>query len=360
MKITYIANIRFPTERAHGIQIAKTCESLVVAGAPLELVVPGRATAISADPFSYYGLKSTFPIRYAKTIDTVGWGKIGFIVQSILFGFSARRYIVRDSIVYSRDELPLMILLFFGVCGVWESHTGAWNFAARYVSRRTHMVVISQGLKDFYVSKGIAPERITVAHDGVDLEALHPTEESARSRKNLNLPSTPVAMYVGSLGGWKGTETLYAAAPLVAPITVVVVGGSEDEVAALKPKHPKVHFMGARPYKELSNVLAAADVLVLPNTAHDTVSARFTSPLKLFAYMASGVPIVASDLPSIREVLDEDSAILVRPDDPEALATGIREALVSGGVRALVARKKVEQFTWDERARKILGMLTTI
>lgn len=110
--------------------------------------------------------------------------------------------------------------------------------------------------------------------------------------------------------------------------------------------------------KELPANQAAADVLVLPNTGTDETSVRFTSPLKLFTYMASGRPIVASDLPSIREVLDEQSAYLVTPDDAQALARGITRALSDTGGRSARAFQLVQRYSWDERARGILAALS--
>ena len=66
---------------------------------------------------------------------------------------------------------------------------------------------------------------------------------------------------------------------------------------------------------------------VLPNSGKSDISAKYTSPLKLFSYMAAGKPIVASDLPSCARGASEKNAFLVAPDDPEALAEGIRYAL---------------------------------
>lgn len=89
--------------------------------------------------------------------------------------------------------------------------------------------------------------------------------------------------------------------------------------AALQ-RFPHVSFLGERPYKELPINQRAADVLVIPNTARTAISARFTSPLKAFAHMASDVPIVASDVPSIREALSETNAFFFAPDDARSLA----------------------------------------
>ena len=97
------------------------------------------------------------------------------------------------------------------------------------------------------------------------------------------------------------------------------------------------------PHVEVRARVADAAVAVVP--LPDNLMARyFTSPLKLFDYMAAGVPIVASDLPSIREVLtDGDNALLMPPDDPVALAATIRRLLVNPGLADRLRRTAFEQ-----------------
>jgi glycosyltransferase involved in cell wall biosynthesis len=102
----------------------------------------------------------------------------------------------------------------------------------------------------------------------------------------------------------------------------------------------------------------AADVLVLPNTAKEEISARYTSPMKLFEYMASGTPVVASRLPSIVELTGEQRATLVEPDDPQALASGIKSVLAGGEARSAHALAWVRDHAWQERAVRILHSLS--
>ncbi len=363
MKITYIANIRFPTERAHGIQIAKTCEALSLAGAEVELVVTDRATGIEEDAQTYFNLRRAFPIHRVSVPDIVRWGRIGFLIESIIFALGARSH-AGKGIVYCRDEWVLALLMILGIrTAVWESHTGAWNAAARFVARRARALIpITQGLSDFYAARGIPRAKMWVAPDGVSLEDFvsHAPKEEVRKRLGLSAHAK-VALYIGGQGGWKGTDTLYAAAEkLPKDVIVAVIGGKKEDVPTLSERHPRVLFFGPRPYTELADNQAAADVLILPNTGASEISVRFTSPLKLFTYMASGVPIVTSDLPSIREVVDEESALFVPADDPHALAEGIMQVLGNtedAARRAAAARALIPRYTWAKRAERILAFL---
>ena len=110
MKILYLAFVRLPTERAHGLQIMKTCEAFAHAGAKVELVIPGRATAIAVDPFSYYAVKKSFALTSLATPDLVRWGRAGFIFSLFWFAEVAkwRKVFWRADIIYSRDALVLL------------------------------------------------------------------------------------------------------------------------------------------------------------------------------------------------------------------------------------------------------------
>jgi glycosyltransferase involved in cell wall biosynthesis len=125
----------------------------------------------------------------------------------------------------------------------------------------------------------------------------------------------------------------------------------------------RVLFHGQVSPREVRVHLQEAAVAVLPLT-QDLISASFTSPLKLFEYMAAGVPIVASDLPSTREILTpEVNAVLVPPNNPQALAAGIQRVLEDRDLANRIAQKALEdvmQFSWKKRAEKIIIFLNAI
>ncbi|MEK7093180.1 MAG: glycosyltransferase family 4 protein [Patescibacteria group bacterium] len=367
MNIIYISNARIPTEWAHGLQIMKTCEALALSGARLELWIPDKKMDIREDPFAYYGVKKAFSIKRFFTLDLVWLGKIGFIIQSVSFALSilpSLRRTKRDA-VYCRDEIIVALLIFFGVRDiVWESHDGSWGVFARYAAQYARrMVVVTQGLKDFYCERGIVAGNIHVIPNGIDLKSFEHPESVEKARARLGLPpDKKIALYIGMLEGWKGTGTLLKAASLVSGGTVIaIIGGeSEQQVARLADEYPHTRFLGFRPVRELADNQAAAEVLILPNTGVGDISVRFTSPLKLLSYMASGRPIIASDLPSIREVVGEKDAFLVPPDNPDALAKMIDTVLENpydAERRAQAARERVQEYTWEKRAHRILGVI---
>lgn len=141
-----------------------------------------------------------------------------------------------------------------------------------------------------------------------------------------------------------------------------MIGGKGKDIVEIKEKFQKenILILGHRPYKEIPLYLKASDVLVLPNKRGDRASEEYTSPMKMFEYMASGVPIVASNLPSIKEVLNKENAILVEPNNPESLAEGIKKILQNKNLADKISRwalRDVQNHTWQKRVEKIINFI---
>jgi len=340
-KLFYIANVRMPTEKAHGIQIAKMCEAFANQGCTVELIVPIRKTTIPQDPFEYYSVKKNFKITKLWCLDTVSWGWLGFWIESITFAKIAMLYVLfKKGIFYTREEFLAFCLALLGKKVMWEAHMGQRNFFVYYLIRhRVPTIVISKGLKEFYVTLGAKEEHIQIAHDGVDVAQFDIKTSQAEARQKLGLnKDAKIIMYTGSRYVWKGVDTLEQAGKLLPGVQILIVSD--------------------RPYSEIPMYLRAADVLVLPNSAKKEVSKTYTSPMKLFEYMASSVPIVASDLQSLREVLDDSTCYFFISDNSESLATVITKALkdLQAPAKAARAHEKVQRYTWGNRAESILKL----
>ena len=109
---------------------------------------------------------------------------------------------------------------------------------------------------------------------------------------------------------------------------VVFVGGTLNDIKNFKKKYiesKNILFTGYKEHKEIPIWQKSADVLVLPNTAKEKISKYYTSPMKLFEYMASKRAIIASDIPSIRELVNDDMVYFVEPDNPLKLSNGIKD-----------------------------------
>lgn len=367
MKIAYVANSRFPSERAHMVQMVAMCNAFVSCGHSVTLFVTDRKTHITEDLETYFGVPITFAIVRIKTPDIAGnanriprflW-PVSFFMQRFAFAWGAARYIQQESFdhIYGRDEWVLwLISLVLKTPSTWESHEARYSFATRRLLRKqTPFVVISEGIRDFYIEKGVSKEKILVAHDAVDDRFFETTISQTEARRELGIESSrPVVMYIGGLDAWKGVDILFTAAKLGRDVyDVYIIGGNKNEIAILEKQHHDVKFLGHKSYKYLHRYQQAADVLVIPNTAKNPLSEKYTSPLKLFSYMTSKVPIVASKIPSIMVVLGYDAAYFFEPDDATSLHRHIIDALHDSNrkVRAIKAFELSKKYVWKQRAQ---------
>lgn len=363
MKISFIMNIRMPTEKAHGYQIAKMCEALALLGANVSLVVPTRKNGIHGDIFSYYKVRDNFSIKYIPTFDALAFlsgSRAGFYLQAISFLLSVRREPVsRDSIVITRNP---EIAWWYGrkrYQVLYDAHSFPFRGVCllKWLLKNTVGIIAnSDGTAEAFRSAGFS--NILVAPNAVDLLQFEGT--IVQSKNELGLPTGRIAMYVGHLYEWKGVGVVVEAArrSKIKNFNFVFVGGTDADLAHLHSETRNIknfHLMGRRPHHEVPALMKSADVLLLPNIPSTKESTVYTSPIKMFEYMASGVPIVASDLPSIKEILNDKNSFLVKSGNSEALLRGIEQALLDGAKeRSIQAKEDVQQYTWDKRAQKIL------
>ena len=377
MKLIYIANVRIPTEKAHGIQIMKMCQAFAVAGYDLTLVVPRRKNEIKKSIWEYYDQEKNFRIEYLKITDfmKIVIPRISFYLQSRSFLKSVLFYLKNKNldIVYSRDLAFAKRLSFFNKNVFCEMHSLPRSFDKNDLEKIKGVITITKGLKDALIKKGIPEDRILIAPDGVNIENFDIDISKEEVRKKLDLPlNKKIVLYTGHLYKWKGaTVLLKAAQNFQFPISnfqnilFVFVGGTEKDISNFKHqvlilKLNNVLVIGHRPHQEIPAWLRAADVLVLPNSGKAEISKSWTSPMKMFEYMASQRPIVASDLPSIREILNENNAILVKSDNPQNLAEGINQALENPDFSVKIssqAYQDVQKYTWQKRVDNILKFI---
>jgi glycosyltransferase involved in cell wall biosynthesis len=375
MKIIYIANSRIPTEKAHGIQIMKMCEAFARAGNEVELILPRRLNQIKNDPFEYYKVERIFKIKKIPCLDLITLdkyiGHLGLWLESLTFylSFLLRFILERADMFYTRDRLFLP-LGWLRKNVVFEAHAFPSRFFlySPFIKRLKKIIVITRGLKELFIERGISAEKILVAPDGVDFDKFNLAKSREECRNTLNLPlDKKIVLYAGHLYPWKGADALAQSSRLLPDnVLVYFVGGTGEDVERFKNKYSdiqRVEIIGYRPYGEIPLWLRAADVLVLPNSGKEDISKYWTSPMKMFEYMASGTPIVASDLPSIGEILDETNAVLVAPDDQEALAEGIRRVLGDTNLARALAQKTLEdvrRYSWQRRSEAILNFALSI
>ncbi|TSC68605.1 MAG: group 1 glycosyl transferase [Parcubacteria group bacterium Gr01-1014_56] len=363
----YIANARMPTEKAHGIQIAKMCEAFLEAGVNLVLVLPRRGSPGKSIK-DFYGLRKDIPTVTLPVIDLHNKGPFWYHVSSYSFIISYFFYILlcvdkKHSVIYTvdLDRFSYRALSYLGVPFFSEMHGGKPSnvLHRKFFSKASGIIPTNYITKQELQEKFHMPEeKFLVEPNGVDLSSFAPfSKEEAREQLGVSKDSALV-LYVGRIFDWKGLDILTEAAPLLPEsVTLGMVGGVAEEyerIAGHKP-NPRIQFFGSQPYARIPLWIAAADVLLVLGTKRDEQSYHYTSPMKVFEYMASKRPIVASKTPALMDVLDPQACYFYEPDNAESLAHTIEEALNDNGqeMRIEVAYKIVQKYTWNLRAQRI-------
>jgi glycosyltransferase involved in cell wall biosynthesis len=379
-RLLYVANVRLPSERANAYQILAQVDALTAAGFEATILVPARRnpSAVRDDQIAkWYGLRADPRIERLRCIDWIDsvaprFQRVPFVLQSLTFARSlaSRLRAAPPSIVYTRDAWSLALSdpalhrrhrVFFEVHDLPE-HPGRLRRFVAAAKRCAGVVTITRGLADDLAALGLPREATIVLPDAYDPARFAAPLEKAAARARIGANrDRPLAVYAGHLFPWKGGDVLVAAAA-GADFDVLLLGGRDedrarvaDRIAALRAGNVTLRPPVAP--REVPDYLAAADVLVLPNSGTTRISERYTSPLKLFEYLAAGRPIVASKLPSIEEILtDGVTARLVAPDDPAALRAGILEVLRDRDLARRLAEAGsaiARRYTFDARAEAL-------
>lgn len=361
--ISYIANVRIPTEKAHGIQIMKMCEAFSNQSANVELIIPKRKNHLNEDPFEYYCVDRNFRISKGWCLDFVKLGYVGYWIELITFTLPlVLKALFKNVTFYTRDEFVAFCLKFIGKEVVWEAHRGQVNlFIKSLLKLNIKIVVISAALKSLYVTLGAKGENILVSPDGVDIDQFNTliNKEEARFRCGLDQHEKTV-LYTGHLYSWKGADILAEAAKNIPEVSFIFVGGTEKDITSFRSRFgdiTNIKIVGRKPYKDIPTYMRCADILALPNSAKEDISKYYTSPLKLFEYMASGKPIIASDLPSIHEIIDESTSYFFEPDNVDSLVITINQMFKEyhqAEEKAKNNLSRVWRYSWDNRANEIV------
>ena len=377
MKMIYVTNARMPTEKAHGLQIAKMCESFARLGIDLTLYVPKRKNIIAKNAFAYYGIDKNFKIKYLFCLDWVHFGVLGFFAQLLTFTLLSFVKIIfqKADIIYSRDELFSVLASFFGKKVIYEMHDyprkRKWFYKIMF-AKIAKIISTNKIKKDLLIKEfSVPPEKIKVLPNGVDLQDFKINIDKNLIRKEKNLPQDKkIISYIGkykTFGQSKGVEEIiYNFAELNkerADMFLLLVGINEEEVSQVKQifKDEQLgdgvyRIITHVPHKEVAGYMQLSDLLIMnyPQSRH---YAQIMSPIKMFEYMASGTPIVATDLPSVRENLDKDNALLINPNNKKEFNLAIKRVLDNNNFAGAIsskAKNDVKKFSWKARASAIV------
>jgi len=374
MRIAYVGSPELFLRGASAIHVMKMCQAMTKLGIDVELILQSYKRQINI--FEYYDVKPNFKIITLPSTNSSARHVIHGALSAFYTWFKRRDF---DFILTRNISYTYLSTKLFKISTIYDAHHPLVNKAAYFAfttfKDSKHLIRFStnsQGLGNIYTGLGLPEDKLVVAHNGVDLERFENVPSKLESRGLLNLPThKKIVCYSGNAYSGRGLDLVIEVALKLKDVLFLVVGGLESDIEnyrniAQKKNAENFKLVGFVHHKSVPLYLSSADVLIMPYTSRMTIkggvaAAEFTSPIKLFEYMASRRPIVATALPSVKEILEDGkNALIVEPNSEDSLYYGIKRALDDRELAerlALQASNDARNYTWEERAKKILNGL---
>jgi glycosyltransferase involved in cell wall biosynthesis len=392
MHVLYAYRQNFPNTRAGSIQVVKTCTELAKLGVRVTLCVNRIDRKSKHLLYDVYGVDMPDGFILREMVPSCfNWSRVlSSVIYNQHFRHECRIALQddRDVFIYTRNKGGLRLLESLFSCGSWpksiyEAHNlmsnshktsdivsgnselgsldrkyvKKWQREAKVFSSTSGLVCITSGLaedlRQFFSPKcpvcvipsGVTPNELPIRYRDIDI------------------------VYCGHLDESKGVDVLVRAMQWLPGRHATLIGGRREADLERVRKLAKqvgvleqIHLVGFVAPRLVPDYLARAKIGVVPTPGDgDPLAEKYTSPMKLLELMMNGVAVIASDVPSSREIIsDGKTGELVPPSDGRALATKIAALLENELARrklAVRAHQHVQAFTWESRARNIRDFL---
>lgn len=385
--VVLLADIRFPSPRANGIQVVKTAHALATRGRGVHLLVRHSDPRSTEEILGVFGLGQTHHLQVDRllvghTPKTVFVPRLRYLARGLVL---ARRFSRAGAFVITRDLQLADLLLRLGCDRLtYEAHAveaimyderqELYGLASppspskrrriegrerRVWARARGFVATTQGILTTFERLFGARPRTAVLPNGCDIandRTFTPPSEDCR------------IVYAGQLYPWKGVDVLVRAFARLPRGELVIVGGLQgegdlrrvQELARNLELGDRIKFLGSLPQKDVAAELERATVAVAPflKTAMTT---EHTSPIKAFEAMAAGRPLLISDTSATREIVEDGrTGVLVPPGNVEAWASALERVLGDRTLQMTLARaafEKAAHYSWGSRAERIENFL---
>lgn len=342
------------------------CESISNMSNDVTLIAKQNSNKNSLNDFDYYGVEKNFKIIKIFFLNIRGLGEIFYAIKNFFLCLS-----ISPELIYSRHSYSTLLTSFLGKKYIHEDHTVPSFFhrsmlKIAFRNKPHKIVLISESLKNDYKKyfPKISDKNFIVSHDGAEINKNFSKDENFYKKigKKINIG------YVGHLYTGKGMEIIDELSKNVPSVDFHVVGGLEQDIEYWKSKctQKNIFFHGFYPRKKIPNIIQCFDIMIAPFKSKILLSdkkidiGRWTSPLKIFEYMAARKPIISSKIVSVKEVLTHrETALLVDPEKIEEWCTSLDELITSESLRIEIAKNAydlfMKKYTWAKRAENIIN-----
>ena len=372
--IAYAHYWGLPAHAASSVHVMKMCQAFQQSDYPATLYAPDNPSIRPAleDIWYHFGVTTPFRLELIRPIPFLRKHDVALRAALKIRSTS-------NVIAYGRDLAAMMWTSLLGVPTGFELHDAPSSIQLIYLRQLIRgrgfrcLVTISKPLKELYIDQlGLSEDKIKVEADAVDMARFENLPSSTDARQQLQLnPQQFTIGYAGSLYDGRGINIILELAQIFPEIHFLLVGGNPEQVESLQQKTASqnilnITFIGFVSNTQLPLYLAASDILLMPyqNTIRTFGNVgnitRWISPMKMFEYMAANRPMISSDLPVLREVLNENNAILITADNVQDWAEAIRKLYDEADYASALANKAREDvlyYTWNKRVQRILQHL---
>jgi len=379
LKIACIATSQIPSNTANSIQVMKACQALVQLGHRVELWVPASnrdAQSAQAGPIDWkeladwYGLSVPFKVNWVTS--QPHWKRYDVALRAVRQAAGQGA-----DLVYTWMPQAAVFGMLRGLPVILEMHDrpsgrfGPLLFRAFLrMQGKKRLVVITHALQHALEREyrySFKEGEVVVAPNGVDPQRFQDLPGPVEARRSLGLPERITAGYTGHFYRGRGMDVLEHLARRFPQVQFLWVGGTPGAVEEWKARLNQagiqnVCLTGFVENARLPLYQAAGEILLMPyerviEGSSGGNSAEICSPMKMFEYMAAGRAILTSDLPVIREVLDDGSAVLCPPEDNDAWAAALAALLEDAPRREALAMRALDragEYTWLSRAERVI------
>jgi glycosyltransferase involved in cell wall biosynthesis len=368
MRIAFISSSNIPSRTANSIQVMKVCNAFCALDHQVKLWVPGLKTGLNwQDLKSWYGIRHDFTISWLRSPRQLR--RYDFALKAVLAAalWKADLYYIwplQAAALASSLGLPTVLEVHDRPRGRVGPSLLRWYLHGRGAVR---LLAITDALR-CWLSEAYRMDLVEpftfVSPMGVDLDQYENLPDPPEARQQLGLVDRFTAGYTGHLYPGRGLDLLYGLALNNPNIRFIWIGGEEETIDAWRVRAEddqvsNLLIQGFVPNEKLPIFQAACDVLMMPYESVVTVSsgadtAAFASPMKVFEYLATGRPILSSDLPVLLEVLNSENSVILPVGDVDKWNNALQELIQKPSLRKSLAERAKQDagtYSWLERAR---------
>jgi glycosyltransferase involved in cell wall biosynthesis len=317
----------------------------------------------------YYNIQEhlkVLPLAMPWPISSTGgkWTNVSTIICKYYF---PQHIFPQTKILHTLDWNLVKTAIRSGIPVIYErEHNRKNNYEPEIVNNPLFQVAVTvaDSVRDNMIAKGMPPNKIIKLHLSFNQSFLIREIEAANLWRNQLLLNDrhKLIVYSGGLYKFKGVDLLLEVAQQLPNFQFVFAGGKGDRLNSYQQKVQaqninNVTFLGYLQHDQLPSLLQAADILAHPHCSGE--AATFTSPLKFFEYLASGMPIVATEIPPLIEFkLANIIAGWCETDNPVAYARCLEQTITNYPRKVDGYRQQIDfarQFSWENRLTKIMS-----